>query len=404
MLWLFWCSAALAADSKKPAQVNGENSEVQDEFAPTPLDVIMPDPLLPRSEVDQPLSPTELQNLEVTLDELNTQANAKLQAGDKEGAFVIWNQELQLRRLLGPLAEVNALGRVGTFAWSAANREELRAITQRLQTIQQQAQFRPPVDLKLLEALGQAYQQVRTPEQSLSVYDQILSLARAREDRTAVETTLKTIAELYVSKFDYTKAAATYEELLGSARAKGDRSSEVTNVRQLADIYEQSRQYEEAISLKQQLVELYFDETEVPQVPKLRLEIASNYKSLGQIEEAFQSYQEAYSSAWSLQQYARANDALRGLITIYKSRNQLDETLETSKILLESERLASDSYGMMNTYDQMAQIYLQRSNYAEALGAYQTGLSLAQELNIQEAYFVKQVSQVQQQIAKQTPK
>ena len=404
ILWLFCGSTVLAVDSKKPAQIDGKNPDIEDEFPPTALDVTAPDPLLPRSDIDRPLNPTELQDLAVALDELDTQANAKLQVGDKEGAFVIWNRELQLRRLLGPLAEVNALGRVGTFAWSTANRDELRAIAQRLQTIQQQAQFIPSVDLTLSEALAQAYQQVRTPEQALSVYNQILSLARAREDSTAVDATLKTIAELYISKFDYTNAAATYKELLGSARAKSDHNSELIYLQQLAYLYQQLRQYEEAISLKEQLAELYLNETGVSQVPELRLEIASDYESLGKIEEAFRNYQEAYSSAWSLQQYARASNALQKLINLYKSRNQLDETLATSKILLESEQLAGDSYGMMNTYDQIAQIYLGRSNYTEALSAYQMGLELAQQLNIQETYFTNQISQVQQQIAKQTRK
>lgn len=401
-LWLLCGSAALAVDSKKPAQANSENPEVQDEFLPTPLDITAPDPLLPQPLVDEPLSSTELRNLAATLGELDVQANAKLQAGDKEGAFTIWNRGLQLYRLLGPLEEVNALGRVGNFAWSAGDREELRAITQRLQVIQKQAQFMPSVELPLLAALGQAYQQVRTPEQSLSVYNQILTTERLREDSAAIEATLKTIAELYVSKFDYTGAVAAYEELLGSARAKGDRNTEVLYMRQLADVYEQSRQFEEAIPLKQQLAEYYLNENEIDQVPELRLEIASSYESLGQAEEAFRNYQEAYSTAWSLQQYARASDALRRLIILYRSRNQLNEILEASKLLLESERLGGDSYGMMNTYDQIAQIYAGRSNYTEALAAYQSGLELAQQLRIQEDHFTKQISQVKQQMSKRT--
>lgn len=400
MLWLLCSSAALAVDSRKPAQANSENPEVQDEFLPTPLDITAPDPLLLQPLVDEPLSLTQLRNLAATLGELDVQANAKLQAGDKEGAFTIWNRELQLRRLFGPLEEANALGRVGNFAWSAGNREELRAITQRLQVIQQQAQFLSPVDPALLAALGQAYQQLRTPEQSLSVYNQILTTERLRKDPAAIEAALKTIAELYVSKFDYTGAAAAYEELLGSARAKGDRNTEVLYMQQLADVYKQSRQFKESISLKQQLAEYYLNEREISQVPKLRLEIASDYESLGQAEEAFRNYQEAYSTAWSLQQYARASDALRGLIALYRSRNQLNETLETSKILLESERLGGDSYGMMNTHDQIAQVHVIRSSYAEALAAYQNALELAQQLRIQEDYFTKQILQVKQQMSK----
>lgn len=398
-IWLFSSSIASAVDNKKPAQV-GNEKPVQDEFPPSPLDITQPDPLLPRPAVDRPLTAAERQNLALALDQLDAQAKAKQQAGDIQGAFEIWNRELQLRRLLGPLEEVEALGSVGAYAWSASKRTESQAITQRLQTIQQQAQLRSSTDPALLEAFGQAYQQVRTPEQALGVYNQILARARQRQDSAATEATLKTLAELYLSKFDYPNAATTYKELLDSARAKGDRDAVVTYMQQLAYIYEQSEQYQEAISTKQQLAQLYLNEKDLSQIPSLRLEIASDYEALDQVEKAFQNYQEAYSSAWSLQQYARASDALRRLISLYRSRNQLDETLETSKVLLETERLAGDDYGMMNTYDDIGQIYLKRNNYPESLAAFQKALEIAQQLNYQEAYFVTQINQVKQRLSK----
>lgn len=390
MFWLC-CSSVALADSEKSKL---------DEVPVNPLEITTPDPLLPGPVVARPLNPLERQYLTAALNELNQQAAAQYKAGNRVRAFEIWNRELRLRRALGSLEEVEALGRVGAIAWSENQRIELQIITQRLQAIQQQTKSQPFVDLKLLQSLGQAYQQVRSPKQALEVYDQILAVVRRQQDPVATEATLKTMAELHLGWFDYPKAAATYEELLGLAKAKGDRVSEVTYLQQLAYIYNQAKQFQQAVTVKQQLAEFYLNEKNFTQVPALRLAIASDYESLGQLEEAFRNYQEAYASAWSLQQYYRAGDALRKLFTLYRSQGQINEALQTSQILLEADQRASNDYGRMNTYDQIGQIYLKRGDYSEALAAFQNGLGLAQQLKYQETYFAQQISQVNQRISK----
>ena len=388
---VFWlcCSSVALAKSPKSKPV---------EFPVNPLEITMPDPLLPGPVQAQPLNPLERRDLTAALDELNQQAAVQLKAGNRVRAFEIWNRELRLRRALGLLEEVEALGRVGALAWSENQRIEVQIITQRLQAIQLQTKSQPSFDLKLLQALGEAYQQVRSPQQAIEIYQQVLEAQK--QDPAATETTLKTIGELHLSWFDYPKAAATYEQLLNLARTKSDRVSEVTYLQQLAYIYNRANQPQQAVTVKQQLAEFYLNEKDFTQLPALRLEIASDYESLGKLEEAFRNYQEAYASAWSLQQYYRAGDALRKLVTLYRSQGQINEALKTSVILLQADQLASNDYGKMNTYDQIGQIYLKRGDYPEALAAFQNGLELAQQLKYQETYFAQQISQVNQRISK----
>ncbi|PPS45414.1 hypothetical protein B1A85_03945 [Chroococcidiopsis sp. TS-821] len=382
-LWLCCSSIALAQNKKSPPS----------EFPLNPLEITTPDPLLPTP--NQLLSPQERQNLATALDQLNAQAQARLAAGDNRGAFEIWNRELRLRRALGTLAEVQALGRVGAIAWSENERTQVQIITQRLQTIQQQVQSQPTADLTLLRALGYAYQQVRSPQQALEVYNQILKLERQQNAATA-ESTLRTIAELHLSWFDYPQAAKSYQELLTLANSRGDRVGEVTYLQQLAYIYDRARQPQQALVVKQRLAELYLNDAQFTQVPALRLAIAADYQALGQIQQAFQNYQEAYASAWSLQQYARAGDALRQLIALYRTQGQVNEALQASQILLEADQRAANFYGLMNTYDQIGQIHLQNGNPTAALSAFEQGLAIAQQLQYQQSYFTQQIQQIQQ--------
>jgi len=66
--------------------------------------------------------------------------------------------------------------------------------------------------------------------------------------------------------------------------------------------------------------------------------------------------------------------------------------LETSQILLQADQRASNFYGLMNTYDQMGQLYLS-AVITQTLAAFQKGWN-AKQLNYQQTYFAQQISQL----------
>jgi len=383
------------AQTKKPKPL--------DKFPPSPLEITTPDPLLPRSPKDkQPLTLQEQQKLEPALDALNQEAAAKLQAGDQVAAFEIWNRELRLRRFLGSLAEVQALSRVGAIAWKQNDGQEVKYITQRLQAIQKQAQSQKTtaqIDLELWRSLGQAYQNVRSPKLAVEAYDPVLLVVRQQKNTTAVVEMLKTIGELHLSWFDYPKAAPVYEELLGLATSEGERGNEVTYLQRLAYIYEQTKQPQQSLKVLNKLAEIYVSENNLTEIPELKLAIASNYESLAKEDsnlllEAFKNYQEAYTTAWQLKEYVRAGEALQKLIALYRSQGQTDEALQASQILVQTEAQAANFYGLMQAYDQIGQLYLERKEFPQALTAFQKGLELAQQLKHEEAYFTGQIEKV----------
>lgn len=385
-LALLCSTPEVLADSRKP--------KTEETFF-NPLEIKTPDPLLPNPNL--PLTPLQRLKLKATLDELDRQAAARYAVGDRNSALAIWNRELRLRRALGFQEEIQALSRVGGIAWRDNQRPELQVITQRLQTIGQQIQSQPNVNLQLLRSLGLAFQQVREPDNAITIYNRILATARQQRDAATIQATLKTLAELNLSWFDYAKAATAYEELLSFATAAGDRQGVLTNLQQLDFIYGQARRYQQAIAVKQKLFEIYQNDPQLSlSLPALRLAIAKDYLALGQIQTAFENFQQAYTSAWSLQQYSLAGDALRQLIALYRSQNQIDAALQTSQILLQAEQFASDFYGMMTAYDQIGQIYLNLGDKSEALAAFQKGLELAQQLNYQETYFAGQIKEINQ--------
>ncbi|MFN6463967.1 MAG: tetratricopeptide repeat protein [Nostoc sp. DedVER02] len=393
---ILFSNSLTLAQTKKP--------KPPDQFPPNPLEITTPDPLLPRSPKDkQPLTVQEQQKLEPALDDLNQEAAAKLQAGDQLTAFEIWNRELRLRRFFGPLAEVQALSRVGAIAWKQNNKEEVQYILQRLQAIQKLAQSQQKktaqVDLELWRSLAQAYQDVRSIKLAVEAYDQVLLVVRQQKDPIALVEILQTIGELHLTWFDYTKAAPVYEELLGLATSQGERINELTYLQRLAYIYEQTKQPQKSLNVLNRLVEIYVSENNLTQIPELKLAIGSNYESLAAKDpnlllEAFNNYQEAYITAWQLLEYVRAGEALQKLIALYRSQGQIDEALQTSQILVQTQTQAANFYGAMQAYDQIGQLHLERKDFPQALTAFKKGLEIAQQLKHEEAYFTKQIEKI----------
>ncbi|MBD1889025.1 tetratricopeptide repeat protein [Coleofasciculus sp. FACHB-SPT9] len=393
---------------------------------PNPLEITTPDPLLPQPQVDRPLTPGEISQFRQALDELNAQAAAQLKAGNAPAAFEIWYRELRLRRSLGTVEEVEALGRVGAIAWENNQKLDLQIITKRLQAIQDRAFGRTPepkgktprqqtnlnggkteeivlsspvsaVDIKLLQALGQAYQQIRLPAPALEDYQLLLADARQRQDKATEEAMLKIIAQLHLNWFDYPKAAATYEELLSFATQQGDTVNQVVYLQQLTYIYDKAKQPENSLKVKQRLAESYLAINDLTQIPALKIAIATDYEALKQPDEASKNYQEAYNIAWSLQQFASASEALKKLGDLYRTYKQPEYALQVYQTLLQVERQSYDYYNLMKTYDQIGQIYLERGDLAPAKAAFEQGLELAKSLKYQETYFANQLVRVTQQ-------
>jgi tetratricopeptide (TPR) repeat protein len=412
LLFLWLCAGSIASAQTNPPGL--------DQFSPNPLEITTPDPLTPASES---LSSTQRDELTAALEELNLEAAAKLQAGDGAGAFEIWFRELRLRRYLGPAAEIAALSRVGSVAWSNSKNLELQLITKRLQAIQKQVKSQVPVNTELLPALAAAFQQVRAKGPTVEVYQEILENARQNQDILAQGQILKAIALIHVNWLSYDKAASVYEELatliqenraLFAANSAVENSAvvagngappqavtpptEVDTLRQLAYVYQQSKQPLKAIAAREKLASVYLNLQNPTAIPPLKFAIASDYQTIGQINLAAEYYQEAYNLAVPLQQYAQASEALEKLALLYRSQKQWEPTLRIYQMQLLLEERAYNFYGLMNAYDNIGQVYQEMTAYDKALEAYQKGLEVAKRLGHRQEYFAKKIQKVNKQL------
>ncbi|MEG4278738.1 tetratricopeptide repeat protein [Microcoleus sp. MON1_C1] len=412
LLFLWLCAGSIASAQTNPPGL--------DQFSPNPLEITTPDPLAPANES---LSSTQRDELTAALEQLNLEAAAKQQAGDGAGAFEIWFRELRLRRYLGPAAEIAALSRVGSVAWSNGKNLELQLITKRLQAIQKEVKSQVPLNTELLPAFAAAFQQVRAKGPTVEVYQQILENARQNEDILAEGQILKAIGLIHINWLSYDKAAPVYEELATliqenralfaansavptSAVVAGNGAppqpvtppTEVDTLRQLAYVYQQSKQPLKAIAAREKLASVYLNLQNPSAIPPIKIAIASDYQTIGQINLAAQYYQEAYNLAVPIQQYAQASEALDKLALLYRAQKQWEQTLRIYQMQLLLEERADNFYGLMNTYDNIGQVYQEMKAYDKALESYQKGLDVAKRLGHRQEYFAKKIQKVNKQL------
>ena len=223
------------------------------------------------------------------------------------------------------------------------------------------------------------------------------SLANQQQGEVeAQEASLRAIAQQYRESHDYLQAAATYNQLLLLAQEQGDPLKELTYLQELIAVYDEAQQPENALRAKQRLETNYVEQENLAPLPALQIAIASDYEALNQLERAKEKYQQAYSLAFSLQEYSLASDALHKLATLYRTHKQPNTALQIYQQLIIVEQQSYNNYGLMNTYDQIGQIYLEQKNYAQAVVAFQKGLELAQILDYNIRYFVTKIAEANQ--------
>lgn len=359
----------------------------------SPLDLTTPDPLLP--QIDRPLSPLERGRITREIEKLNPEAMTQLEAGNEEIAFELLYRQLRLKTISGmtPIEEVEELGRMGEIAWEYNRPGDMEIISERLEEIQAEALNQP----ELLTALAQAYEKGGYPDKALEVYEKLLSLVTLDENKTNLEVILNKIGELNLARFDNANAALAYEELLTIARNQGNHVNEESYLSKLAEIYSETMESENAIIVKEQLAEKYLDNQNLDKLATLKISIGDDYTALGKPEPASQNYQEAFALAWELQHFAHASEALNKLGDLYRSYGQNKSAIEIYQELIKVEQTAYNLYGLMTTYDNLGQIYLQEENYPQALAAFEAGLAIANSLKYQQDYFYNKIELIQQQ-------
>lgn len=351
------------------------------------------DPLLPNPPVPRPLSPLEQYALEQDLDQLARSAAALDAAGEVDEARLVWQREIRLRRLLGIDAELAAVDRVGQVLRDRTATQDLQLYAVRLDEIR--AGLTLPDDRDRLEGMAITYVVLGDVEAASEIYRDLADATLLAGNEAEHRQFLEILAGLQADWFKFTQAAQVYGELVVLAKADPDRDDELRYLRLEADNLEQAQDLEGAIALQQRLLILYqSEESRWPQIAPLQHQIATNYRTLGDLDAASRQYQIAYTNAIEQDQLEVASTAINDLADIYKDLGRWTDVGYLYEQLLVVEQQAHSAYGMMTTYDQLGQVHEQLGATQSALAAYREGLVLSRVLGTRQDYFEAQIARL----------
>lgn len=362
------------------------------DFKENPLNQKIESDLIPTANRD--LSDFEKRRIADKMTELDQQAQAELKAGNEDQAFLIWYEEIKLSKYINVETEIKTITKVGAIAWEKSRNQELNFLTERLVKIESESTIDGKIKPELLPVFAEAYEALHNIDKSIAVNQQILVIARQENNSSLIQTTLDKLGTFYLSKFDYYQALPIFEELLTLSQQNENYLQEGIYLRTLAEIEGAILKPENAINYKEKLAENLLVNQQVLQIPFIKISIGDDYKMIDKPEQASQSYQEAFSLAWSLEQYATAGDALKKLGKLYQDYQQLDSALKIYDELIKIEQQSYNLYGLMNTYDQIGIIYQQKQDYVQARKFFEKALEIARNIKYKENYFITKINQI----------
>lgn len=383
-------SVAAAALLSLPAHGQRLDPVLLDAFLADPLTADPKDPLIPETQVERPLSPLELYEIELELFRMDAQAQELLLLDQPNEAFMLWMREVQLRRLFGIEEELAALERIGQQAWNAQRAQEVRLMSVRLKRIWEAE--KETADLERVETMATIAQILRMRDTSTEMYQQLIAMTA--DDDVAQLAWEVTLADHYLQWFDFANAASMYTELAAVAKDQGNTVERTQYLKNLIYSYQEAKQYSQALPAQAELLRLYRTTGQSTLEPPLEIDMARNFKAIGVYSQSVDYYQLAYTTAQRLDLYGHVSTVLRELGDLYAEQGLTNEALTMYNLLVRAEQQAYNQYGILAAYDRLGQLYLTAGDTQNALVAFRAGLAFSESLKYREPYFRAEVAKL----------
>ncbi len=230
----------------------------------------------------------------------------------------------------------------------------------------------------VLQALGNAYQNLNKPEDALRNFQQALEIRKKIGDQRGVATSLGQIAQVQDSMGDSKAALASYEETLKVERSIGDKNGLILILMNLGSFYLDHGQNDKSLQYTNEALQLARDTGDQLTQATLLINIGSAHEIKGEYQDALTYFQQAYDIRSKLNQ--DTTEALHNLAFTNVMLGHYDTALDQYLKALDAQRSAANKNGIARESADMGALFATQGRYDAALKDQKDAVNIFQEL------------------------
>ncbi len=235
-------------------------------------------------------------------------------------------------------------------------------------------------EIDILNGAGIAYRYLGQYQQSVTVLEQALAIARAITDRARETGIIQELAASH-SKLGDDFGIDFLRQDLQQARQRSDRKSEAIVLRALGLAYLQIGNYVATAETLENYLKFLEPTQDAQEIALVKSMLAASYGQLKDKPQQLQNEQQQLAIAQQSQDKSAQQNALTNLAFNYRAQANYPKALETFQTLLELAQKQQDEQMETLTLQWMAGIYIQLKQPDKAIAALEQGLAIARRSN-----------------------
>ncbi len=230
----------------------------------------------------------------------------------------------------------------------------------------------------VLQALGNAYQNLNKPEDALRNFNQALEIRKKIGNQRGIGTSLGQIAQIQDQLGHFKEALASYEEAAKVQRAIGDKNGLTISLEALGSSYLDHGQNEKSLDYSNQALQIARDNGDQIAQADILMNIGGAHFNKGEYQDALTYFQQAYDLR--SKQNQDPTGALHDLAQTNVLLGHYETALGQYLKALDAQRAANNKNGIARESADMGALFAAQGRYDAALKAQKEAVDIFQQL------------------------
>ncbi|PZO43237.1 MAG: hypothetical protein DCF19_04590 [Pseudanabaena frigida] len=235
------------------------------------------------------------------------------------------------------------------------------------------------LDADTLQKKASSLQQKGELKSALEIFQQVLKLRVARQDREGEAQTLNSLGSVYNDLGQYGSSLKFYQRSLAVSKEVNDRIGEGSILNNIGIVYRNLAQFSKALELYQQAIEIQKKSGDRYGIARTFNNIGLVYRSKKEWAEALRYYQQSLALIKELEKPAEEAIILNNIGFLYNKLGASPKAFESYQKSLAISQKLGDRKNESITLGNIGLVYSSLGQFDSALGYYQQALAISRQ-------------------------